>query len=159
MVVNPYVQTRRFSSDKEMPFFVIVSLLLMLSGCADTARQLYVPLDSTPYAIDTVTVVVYYPATVKQGPLQRFGLMVDGENRGRVIAEKPLRFPLRPGRHVLQAKIPGVMSEPRALEMQGGLVYFFKLRREYGTFADQVHLDAMPLLEGYSIISHRPEFF
>jgi len=141
-----------------MRFFILASFLLLMSGCANTARQVYVPLDTIPYAIDTVTVVVYYPATVKQGPLQSFDVLVDGELRGQVIAEQPLRFPLKPGSHVLQAKIPGVMSPSYPLEMYGGLVYFFKLRREYGTFVDQVHLESTPLIKGYSVISHRPEF-
>jgi len=117
-----------------------------------------VPLETISYAIDTVTVVVYYPATVKQEPLQSFDVLVDGEIIGQVIAEQPLRFPLKPGHHVLQANIPGVMSKAHELAMHGGLVNFFKLRREYGTFADQVHLDATPLIDGYFILSHRPEF-
>ncbi|WP_316348595.1 hypothetical protein [Desulfuromonas acetoxidans] len=141
-----------------MRILVLVCALMVLSSCVNTAQRVYVPLNTMPYAIDTATIVVYYPATVKQGPLQRFELMVDGANVGDVIAEQPLRFSLKPGNHVLQAKIPGVLSKQYRLDLQGGLVYFFKLRRKYGTFVDQVHLDATPLIEGYSIISHRPEF-
>jgi hypothetical protein len=129
----------------------------MLSGAANAARQVYVSLDSIPYAIDTVTVVVYYPAMDKHDPLQSFDLIVDGTLQGQIIAEQPLRFPLKPGRHVLQAQVDGVTSKPRELIMHGGIVYFYKLRREIGTSVEQVYLDATPLIDGYSVNSHRPE--
>ncbi|WP_321531474.1 hypothetical protein [uncultured Desulfuromonas sp.] len=40
-------------------FFVFVRLLLMVSGCANTAPRVYVSLDAIPSAIATATVVVY----------------------------------------------------------------------------------------------------
>lgn len=135
---------------------LLCALCLLLPACASTAKHRQVRIDPTPISPTVATVVLYYPATIKQGPLTAYDIVVDGEPKGTLIAEKPLRFALKPGRHVLKATLMGVRSKATDLRLEAGKVSYFKVRKEYGTFVDTVHVEPSPQITEYSIISHRP---
>lgn len=139
-----------------MRIAVVCVVLVLLVGCAQTAKRITVPLDSAPLSGEMATVVLYFPATLKQGPLTQFSIEIDGEAAGPLIAEQPLRVALTPGVHRLEGKLTGVATRPATVHLAAGQVYYYKVWRDYGTFVDTVEIVSTPPASSYSIISHRP---
>lgn len=133
-------------------FFAVA---LSTTGCVNTAKQMHVSINPAPISEKTATAILYYPSTISQGPLSEFDIYIDDNPVGSLIAEQPLRLELQAVQHSIEGRVTGALSQAITPTFAVGKVYYFKVRREYGTFVDTIHIEPTAPISGYQIISHR----
>lgn len=134
---------------------LLIGLVLIASGCVNSAKVLTVHIDAAPISDDKATVILYHRSNYKQGFLNEYPITIDGSLSGTVIAEQPLKISLNEGTHTLLTSSFGLKSKGVTQHFSAGEVYYFSVQKNYNMLYDTLVISPSDEIKYYEIISHR----